>query len=707
MKKLKKFIGVIEKEVRFDLIFPSVYCAVALSLLWNPLNNLIDPHGIGFGESAGDFTRQFGQALVYGIDIGKRVLNFKFYGFAYLPLLFLITWGGLCLLFRKHEIDKEGLSFLTRLTAAACPALAVVLVTQLNNSIYSLFSPVSYGAVVSVLMYLRFGADRLPLKQFKWAFFTAIVMEFFAIRIMYVVNSTLFSSYPQYTVMSLVSYLTVLAGLCMLGARFSRNPHCESLCAAATPLYVSPIFVSLFLELSNILNQYGIFIGHKTAISIGIMAVSILVGISWFYVKGIHITSDTINYTRWQYPLLILSLTVLLVQPPQQIIVGGIELFESSNAGSDVYAFLTAGEIPLVENLNVHMILEELGSILYGLCNQDALGAIWFCYPLTSAFVYVILYCFFAVLTDSESSVLLTLFFPTQSILWLIQPAYGFLYALLTMVTGVLAAKHGSKRFVILFVFSCMLLCLHHADIGFSCGIASVLAVTVSFLLHKRIKSLRFLWITGICTGATFCGTYMILCMLRGISPLARILEFVSIMQSTVSWAYRNVANSYDLKYYICYFFVPLGTVICTLGVLFHRIKGEVLDHFLLISIMIALTYLFNFSRGIVRHNLVENSYIYVIGWGVLGIIFDLWVINGCKAIRLPLFLCGFLLCQCILTGDITSGGTLLQGSINQQLQAMQYQPNMEKIDRVVISDELRAVYEPLKTVFDATLEPD
>lgn len=694
---------------RHALILPAAFGAVALSLLATPMDSLAAQGGMNaanipifYSETVNTFTRQAGNALLSGIDIDQRISNMTFYGFFLLPLLFLLCWGLLCLLFRGKEISTDGLSFLNRLTAAAFPALFVTLFNRLDSSIFSYFSPIAYFAVLSVLLYLRFGAERLPLPQFKWAFFSALSLEFFGIRLLYGLLPALpalSASFLRSTVAALGVYLCILLVLCLLGARFARSPHCDCLCAASTPLYAAPILVSVFLELTNILNQHSIFIGHKTMFSLLIALTCALMGAAWFLTRGRKLSSDPADWTRWQYPLLVFGFTVLMLQPAMQI-GAGTELFESSNAGSDVYAFLTAGELPLIENLNVHMILDEIGQILYGVFNGDALGAVWFSYPVTALAPYLLFYWLFSELTDRETGVLLALFFPVSAFFWCIPYIFGFL----PILTALYACRKRTVRAQALFVLSCVVLCLHRADIGLTCGVAAVLVLTVIFLKETAKKPLAALWASGVCAGILFAGIFVLLCLYRGISPLARILELISILQSNINWAYTMVAPAYGLQFFLCYLLLPVAVTVCCALVLLLRKQKNFSRERCALAVILGLSYLMNYSRGIIRHNLMESAYAFILGNGVLCILVCLWLLTGRRTLALPLVFSLVFVLQPIFGMDNVQGNSLMQDSLNQQLQTGAYQTYPEKVDRVVIPEELKAVYEPLKTIFDATL---
>lgn len=710
-EKVKYIIAVVKRYFSPVHILPAAYCAIALSLLWTPMDSLATQMGMGtggggclWGESVSSFTRQIGQALVYGIDINKRVANMTFYGFFYLPMLFLICWCLLSVLFRGIEITNDGASFLQRLTAAAFPALIVTVFSRLDNSFFSNLSPIAYVSVVAVLFYLRFGAGQLPLKQFKWAFFSALSLEFFGIRLLYSVCETLAQNYLHYTVASTLVYLFLLILLCIVGLRFSKSPFCDSLCAASTPLYAAPVLVSLFLEVCNILNQYGIFIGNKVQISLLIAVGCALIGVIWYVLIGRKMPQKAMsNVHKWQYLFLVLGMAMLLYQPAMQIVAGS-ELFESSNNGSDIYAFLTAGELPMVENLNVHMILEELGSILYGALNQDALGAIWFCYPFLPVTIYLLLYGFFVILTDWETGVFMELFFPGATLFWLL-PYWTM--GLLPVIAAIFVCYRKNRRAVIIFILSCVILCLYHADMGLSCAVAALLVLTVWLWCKRERKLLNTLWLTGICAGALCLGLFVILCMIRGISPLARILELISILQSNLNWTYREVTSKFDFRFFYCYLLVPAAVTICTTLVLLRRRQNQIPDTLCLLVGMLALSQLLEFYRGIIRHNLAEGFTCFSTGYGILCILITLWILARHRTIQLPLYLSGIMLCQ-ILTGtELFQDNTLLQSSINQQLQTSSYQTYEEKIDRVVIPENLVQVYQPLKVFFDATMTPE
>ncbi len=681
---------------------PAAFLAIVTGLLWVPLeaNPFLDTQYTFYDEQAATFSRQIGQALVHGIDIEKRVSNMTVYGFGIFPLLFLAFWCVLSFLFRKEELSEEENSFLTELTIAAFPALIVTLFSRMESSFFSNFSPVAYAAVICTLLYLRFGRKALTLPLFKWAFFTSFALEFIGIRGLYALHLLKGTIKIQSSLLCGVAFMLIVFVLCIIAVLFSRSSYCESLCAATTGVYAAPIAVSIFLEACNVLNHYAIFVPQKTLLSLAIIALGCVLGVLWYVLKGKK-GNPSGDYRKWQFFLLILGIAMLATQPPSQII-GGWELYESSNSGSDIFSLLVYGEIPFVENLNVHMLLEEVGALIYGVLNQDPIGAIWFFYPIIDICIYLLFYFFFVQLTDRETGVLCTLLFPVGAFQWFMK-----FYGLFPILTAVYAVKKKKRSAMLAFVLSCVLLCLYRADVGIACSISALVFLTVYLVLQREYRLLAVLWGTGVLAGTLFAALFIVICDIRGITPLARFLEMISIMTgSDINWAYSDVTFDYGFKLFFCYLLIPSMAVVCTAGVFYDRRSKDIPIEYCLLIAMLSLAQFLNYKRGIVRHNVAEVRFYYSIGFAGLAIILSIWMLRGYKKTTLPIFLTSLIFVPLAFGSTNVAGMTLLQNCVNEQMKTDAYQYRTEPLNRVQIHDGLEISYKPLKTIFDATLSP-
>lgn len=690
-----------------NMMLPAVYGAVVFSLAWTPMdtwfskNTSISLLATLTNEQPQHFSRQFGQALINGIDISKRVSNMTFYAFCYIPILFFLCWMILSWLFRKKEISEEGTVFLRSVVLASLPAVVVTVFCRLDYSaVFDLLSPVAYLAVFSVLLYMRFGDQTISLEGFKWALFTAIPVTVLVVLWLNMSGMELLRSTISTFLVEGAVFSVAVTFFCFCAAVVSNKPYANAFYAAHVPLYAAPALTAILLELVQILNQHGIFLTNKLFLSVLLSLLCTILGLTWYIVHARYFSLKTWNYQKAQYPLLVLGLVMLTLRPAIQTIAWN-ELFETSNAGSDVYAFLVDGEIPLVENLNVHMLLEELGNILYGWLNHDALGAVWYGYPIIEVATYIVLYWLLKELAGREYACLTMVLFPVEAIVWLL--SYSF--CLIPVAAAAYLVRRGTKTSHICFVLSCMLACLYRADVGISCGVAALLVLTCHLLVHKNYKGIRTVWLAGIMFGIACAALFFALCWWRGISPIPRILEAVSILtDSNTNWAYANVSLSYGFTFLFSYLIMPVAGVLCAIAV-FTKWRQEKASTVSMLTVLsLAVAQMIEFSRGIVRHNMLEGRFEFQLGLCLLAVVIAVWTFAGESARHLPLFLSIFFVIQVLIAGEIQPNNTLLQASINRQLSAEETVDYEKIVDRVIIPPEITESSDQLSALFDSTL---
>lgn len=726
------------------LLFPAGFLAVNLSLLWTPADYAAFLYGKTsintpfLTDKVTSFSRGIGQALLNGFDIFARVKNMVFYGFVYLPLLFLIVYGIVCLLLRRHkdDISDEAYSYVNKLTWVAFASLIIKLFNRFSPGIFSFFSLIPAIMIALLILYLRFFREKVPFERFKWCLFAALALEIPAIILIYQFGGNI-DGFVLLVAFCSVGYLLLVLALTVLMYFLVRMRRDTVFCVSFTPIMAAPILLSVFLELTNVLNQYEIFITHKAGLSLLIVLLCALCGVAYYLKTAKRDKIINFDIGKWQYPLLIVSYAMLLVLPHMQITAMSTELFEASNYGSTIAGLFQFGQIPVVGNLGAHMLSDALGGILYGWLNNDAIGALYFSYSIFTPVLYLLFYYFFKMITDADHAVLLVLLFPLTAL-------YGFSYyglGLAVVLAALSAYKNESERSMLLFCLACAATCLYRMDLGAMFGISSVIALSIALLVKKSRNAFLRLWITGICTVASLLSLFVLLCAVSGISPLARLMEFLDIMMSSINWAYTTVADYSQWYYFFVYLIVPTAVVFCVFAVFIKQKKDKdlsiakvsfqdseagviegssgkmgfpatdksqtsrsiLLSDCLVLSIL-AIAYLVNFQRGIVRHNLLELAWDTFFATAPLCICIACYLIYGKKANVLSGCLSCVLVLQLLCGSTNVSGETLLQTSLNRSMDPTLYQEYHEKVDRVVISDGLKNAYMPLKLLLDATL---
>lgn len=707
--KIKQWAGK-KNFVIPELMIPAVFLGIALSFLWSPIKTGISEalHTTA-SESVDQFNRLIGQALVNGMDINKRLENMQFFSFLYLPLICILCYAALLFLFRKTENYKtESFSFLKTVCFINFPALILALITQHSASFLTWFVPLAPCMVVMVLFYIRFGQKLLSLEMFKWVLFASLSLLFIFLasywRLVYKDTRYMYNEFWL-----LAAYVLFAAVLFALSIFFVRRGRETSFHAAFMPLSITPILLSIYFEATNILNQHNIFITNKTNGVHFILAIFILMSVI-VYICHAHIfkkKSVKFDAAKWLFPILVLSIAVLSVQPPVQI-AANAELFESSNAGSDVIGLLRYGEIPIIENLNVHMLEDDITTILYGILNRDPIGAIYrnhFAYSIYLPLIYLAFYYFLIHLSDRENALLIVLFFPLSGIL------FGFEYfglGIFALLAALYMYRKKNISAAIIFGITCAAMCIFRLDLGLMFCAAAIIVLTLAFVFKKQWKPLLKLWVCGAAVGISVLAVFVLLCVVRKIPPILRLKEFLDMMMSVDKWAYSTIGqNSENYLFYLIYLIVPAVMLVSAALVLIRKKVLNLKSSDCMIVVMLAVAHFFNYNRTIVRHNLGETIWYIIFSTATLCIFISWYLLKGRKIHMLSLFLSGIFILQFLVGYPLPSGNTLVRSGINRQGDLSLSAVYEEKIDRVVITDELKQIYMPVKTFFDITLDPD
>lgn len=688
-------------------VIPSLTIAIYLSAFWNPITGLLDTGIFDIGTEAftaetTSFHRVIGQALLNGISISKRIQHIAFYGFVFLPALFLIVFLFFCWNFRKSDkICLEGINFLNEISIAAFPVGVIQLFSRTLSDFGNIFSPSILILIVLTACFLKAYPSKDRFIGFKRTLFTAIALLPVGFLLFRYFNSALLHKVPLKMIAMLISIVFITIVM-LLWLYFNRSKD-SILTNAYIPCFFLMIASSVVLELVNVLNQHGIFVRSKAGIIAGLFVVCILSGYPIY--RKYSNAGRELNWEAICYPALILGLSMLLVQPEIQIIAD-TEVFERANWGSDIVGLFSAGELPIIENLNAHLLGEDIGGILFSLLNGGAaIDGAYFMYAWIVPLFFLLLYYLLCQFTERDFALLITLFMPWYGMGTLIrlQDAIGFI----CILAAAYALKRDSFRSTLLFCLACAVLCVYKADTAMAFSAAAIIVLTGIFALKRERSRVVMLWLTGGCVGVGMLILFFLLCKICGILPLPRLLEMLDVLLSNEKWAYANVDTAYSFQFYFAYLLVPLSTVGCMAGIVFWKKKLCCTDCELLVILSLGIAYLINFQRGIVRHNLLEGQWGIILYTAPLCIAFSVWIFTGKKNIFLPLCLGGLLLMQILTGADRFSGSSLIQSSLNRQSSESIYTTYQEKVDRVVFSQELQEIYIPLKNFMDATLSED
>lgn len=641
-----------------EFVIIAAYLALSFGIVYNPEANL----------AVSSFTREIGACLVADIDISARIAHMMFYGFLLIPLLFAFFYFLLRAADRRFHFSYDGLRFALDVVLVSSPALLLAIC---NNTEYQAYKGnyIPLAIIIGVVILSALKTEDLE----KSVFVSLACLAPAAVLLRLTGHGSMIMLIPAYVVILLaVHFLKLYKG--------------------SFTLFCIPALASLFLEGCNVLNQHNVFVFHKALCLLGI-SFACLVFCVLLGKKGKDVSK------RFSYPLLIIGVALLAFQPGMTV-TPAAELLESSNSGCALYCLLNFGQLPIIENLDAHMLSNEIGRWIFFLANGSAFDAIWYEYGMFFL-RYLLYYYLLRELLGSESrAALITLLFPLAlESVFDRNATFGFLCILCALY----ALRCRSWKSYVLFFISCVLVCFYRLDVGVSFAVGSALLL----LLYSK-GSLKKYFLSGIAVALITVFNWCILCHLKGVAPLPRALEFFDIMASNIRWNHLLAGETGSLEYAFCYVLLPLGVMAASAAAFIKCRRNPDDRKPLFIALCLVLAYVLGFQRGVARHNLQEHMVSNVVSCSVLAISAAVYV---CKDRRLHAFVFPFafllLLTQLISGTYNLSGETAVTDACTTLLSEEPYAEYTEIADRVLITDDFKNQYAPLKDFFDEHLKPN
>ncbi len=410
---------------------------------------------------------------------------------------------------------------------------------------------------------------------------------------------------------------------------------------------VFPFFTSFYIELLNILNQRRIFIGHPWKYYV-IACILLFTACAFFVFWAIRGNRHIVRWEHWCNIWIISGIVCLY----QQIALENVydpDIFETANCSVLISGFLKFGKIPLVEQAGHHMLDGVLEGVLYALLNGDAHGAIVSPYAgYVMLPVMLLFYAFMCKAWNRSMALWTTILLPVYA-MW-----SWFGWGILVAVCVILFVRNNTYLHAELLWLACVWCVLYRADVGISFGAACVITLTVYIITYKNWKAIKILLLplgaTGVCGGALWC----ILCLARGIDPVTRCVEFIKLYAAQINWAYETMGNNALTVYACAYLIVPFAVIASLLYVIFStNLRQRIEPARWLLLLILGFAYLANFSRGLIRHSLVEMSttFVFWTAWAYLALLGS--CLMGKKKMFVPIFSL-LLLCNNMLMEPMT-----------------------------------------------------
>ncbi len=611
-------------------IWYAIYFSTYFTLLYNPLEKL--------KNEVIEFKRNIGMGIIENINVSRVINNFNSWFFIF--TVFFISFFLLANYFKSKEISKENkkvIIFLDNFIVLANIVLLFRCISYFNNS-NNIFYYSYHATMLIVIVSLIYIFSNLKecLKSETYLKIMIIVMSIsYPVSILISKNI----SFEKFLlgVQIIIMVCTVL--ILKLGKRILKKINLELIVNSGVMiLSLFPIMTSIYLEMINIFNQWGIFVSRpRKYYFIFSLLFFIVFLINIFLLKNKKY--KIINWKNWTYPCFVLGVSCLSIQIPLQSVYNP-DIFEGANYSILISDFFKFGSFPIVEHYGGHMMTDVWEGIIYGILNNDITGAFVSPYSVYFSVVLSILfYYFIKIIWNDNMALFVTLLFPFYAS-W-----NYFGLGVLVCLAAILYIKKNSYPRAI-FLWGTFIWCsLYRLDIGYAFGLATIISIFIYVIKIKNWKAGKTL-ILSLLGWSFFCGIiWYLICVFRGINPQTRLIEFLKISLSNQNWAYGVIGNVENTVFFWSYMLIPFIMIVCLIYTVFSEkfIKNTGKEKWILLMIL-GFSFFANFSRGIVRHSLIENKTHVTIFSAYIFLSLFFSCVKKNKSIFLPIFTCLILI---------------------------------------------------------------
>lgn len=706
----------------FSIVY-ALYFAVSLVFVFNPIDAI--------RTKVVSFDRVMGAGFINNVDTTRRISNFNHW-YIYFAIA-IILFYALVNHFRQkeqREAQKNVIKVLDQIIVLANVNLLLRCITYFSDktnmqTMFYYSTAVIMMVVLASIAYLVFGLDKRINR------FTYVQLIVIAFCLGYPAAIISQREWQGGKLLFGCQLTIVIMAIAIMYFFLGRKKCSESnLTYVVNIAAVIPFITSLFIELINILNQYEIFVYHiRRYYAVTLLVVLIIASAIFAIIKKRKI--EIVKWKAWTYIWIIFGITCLQQQIPLQSTYNA-DIFETANSSILISDFLNFGDIPIVQHYGGHMMTGVWEGFLYALFNNDYAGAIFSPYSgYLTPILAVLFFLFLRKLLDDETAFLVTLFFPFMGA-W----SYYGLGILVCVAVWSYLKKNTYWRAALVwlaFIWSA----LYRLDLGFSIGAACIAALVIYIVIYKNWKAAKqltialFSWV--VFGGALWC----ILCLIKSINPVNRLIEFLLINLSNQNWAYSGIGNAGNTLFSWCYIVVPFAIAgsMCYV-ILSKRFREETTLDIWIALLVLGFSYFSNFSRGLVRHSLVETATTIVLWDAFVYIAVFVSSYKRKRELFLPVFLV-LIMSSTVLTttanyntstigdyaaarvGDFTQSWTLdkfayedlpknTDGTVEDpQTYWQELAYNQEKVNRVEWNDELKRTIKPYEIVINELIEKD
>ena len=276
-------------------------------------------------------------------------------------------------------------------------------------------------------------------------------------------------------------------------------------------------------------------------------------------------------------------------------------------------------------------------------------------------FLIVLFYYLVKEVWDGKQAVFAALLFPFYDF-W---SYYGL--GMLTCVAAVAYIRKNTYVRAILLWGAFVWCAIYRLDLGFAFGLALIFSMITYVLATKNWKVAKQLGISLAGWGVAGSLIWFVICIIKGINPINRLIEFLMINLSNQNWAYAEIGNAANTLFGWSYIVIPFLVTLALLYTTFSKTMRERIGmgKWILLLIM-GWSYFGNFSRGLVRHSLAETETTIVIWSGYLFLAMFISAYKNEARCFLPSFMV-LILCNTLFVqeGNFTSAA-IAENAMNQ-----------------------------------------
>ncbi len=666
----------------------SVCFSAFLLSLYNPL----------WHTNLTEFKRIIGQGIRFNYDCDKLLAHFNlcFIVFGILFVLFYLVINHLKAVHISDDEQKAWrfLDDIIVISAVTCIFKAIVFFSNTNDFNNRIFYYSSYlcGEIIAGgIIYIVFDIK----KRLSPETYYKLMLSGFSLGFVPVVFAG--------SIIPPVFFSFLLPAAFMLACIIFIDEKRHKICCPLTAICGLPLLTSMYSELIFILGSHKIFISAPRTVYIAVVVVYALISYIVFRIlkkKNIKLSKNA------SYILLILGTAAFAAQVLPDTPVN-IHVFETANSSILITDFLNFGKIPIVEHYGGHMLSGVLSGILYGLFNNDYLGAISSAYVQYRLAVWAVIFYLILRKIQSDNTAFWTV---------LLFPFFGFspdyiVGGIICLSAAYFVSKNTYKRAALFWIIS-VLVTLDRLDIGASFVSAGIIVILAYAVVTKNKTCIKQFIATLVCTAAAGLSLWCILCLYKNINPIVRLREFIEISLSNQNWAYATIGDVSKTAFSYAYIITPMAVELTLILFLFSgKLKEKLCRLEWIIIIILGLAYFANFHRGIVRHSLVEGSTVIAIWTSSIFISLFISMYRKRSMLFLPIFSVLMLVNWGIMNTSTAPISILYDSAENKAISLNSYMQRpideSNSLSRVKINDDFAAFAKPFTDVLDLVLKDD